>query len=522
MNRRTLMRQNLRRSVQPTNPNQGQVSRSVVTKEKNKEQIKQRAIKEMTKTWESSTNISKDSDKNTGFRRIANLALQKYKASLSHAVSESIEDNQTDYEQPFQIKKIKDPKSDEVSDYYTFNREYFDMSRSKMLPSKCRKICLKDPAERTHDEILAMRSYMIGLKSFELYPPRMQNALCRVVRFEAFGRGRVIVRFGAIGSSMYFISFGKVGITKDPRGDGVFTQAEPILIERGGCFGEVALANKCTRTATVVCMEYTELLVIDKEDFDNLKLDRFIHLEQDARRQCFQSITPISNFPYADHLMLAQTTRTAFYPINTVIKKSDTLSDYTYFVVRGIIEIFRVIELNECEEYHRQTQKRYYGRTFKMNSGPYKQNHKIVVKIAKRGKGEYFALEEKESSPYTIVSQGATVVRITNGVLQDLKMHDSLMKYQSRIPDQQEIIDHFNQQNEWNFYKKGIVNYHFTRKMVMKARARGKMPKIATIYDHQNDKAIISLANRNKTQSEYIHGIHLPLFESQQFQRQYI
>ena len=51
--------------------------------------------------------------------------------------------------------------------------------------------------------------------------------------------------------------------------------------------------------------------------------------------------------------MLAQTTRTAFYPINTVIKKSDTLSDYTYFVVRGIIEIFRVIELNECEEYHR-------------------------------------------------------------------------------------------------------------------------------------------------------------------------
>ena len=71
-------------------------------------------------------------------------------------------------------------------------------------------------------------------------------------------------------------SFGKVGITKDPRGDGVFTQAEPILIERGGCFGEVALANKCTRTATVVCMEYTELLVIDKEDFDNLKLDRLV------------------------------------------------------------------------------------------------------------------------------------------------------------------------------------------------------------------------------------------------------
>ena len=76
-------------------------------------------------------------------------------------------------------------------------------------------------------------------------------------------------------------------------------------------------------------------------------------MEQNARQQCFKSITPISNFPNADHLLLAQTTRTAFYPINTVIKKSDSMSDYTYFVVRGIIEIFRVIELNKCEEYHR-------------------------------------------------------------------------------------------------------------------------------------------------------------------------
>ena len=82
MNRRTLMRQNLRRSVQQ--PNGPVVSRPTNVNrstEKNKEQIKQRAIKEMTKTWESSTNLSRD-DKNSGFRRIANLALQKYKASL--------------------------------------------------------------------------------------------------------------------------------------------------------------------------------------------------------------------------------------------------------------------------------------------------------------------------------------------------------------------------------------------------------------------------------------------------------
>ena len=42
------------------------------------------------------------------------------------------------------------------------------------------------------------------------------------------------------------------------------------------------------------------------------------------------------------------------YPINTIIKKQYTESDYTYFVVRGTIEVFREIELDNCEQYHRE------------------------------------------------------------------------------------------------------------------------------------------------------------------------
>ena len=67
------------------------------------------------------------------------------------------------------------------------------------------KFAKKIQKERNHDEVLALRSYMVGLRSFELYSPKMQIALCRVVRFEAFGRGRIIVRIGAKGTSMYFI-----------------------------------------------------------------------------------------------------------------------------------------------------------------------------------------------------------------------------------------------------------------------------------------------------------------------------
>ena len=82
-------------------------------------------------------------------------------------------------------------------------------------------------------------------------------------------------------------------------------------------------------------MEYTELLVIDKEDFDELKLDRlgvkmagsntgspnykiwvielflrFIHMEQNGRLQCFLNVPALSEFSYDDILFTVQNTKT--------------------------------------------------------------------------------------------------------------------------------------------------------------------------------------------------------------------
>jgi len=147
-----------------------------------------------------------------------------------------------------------------------------------------------------------------------------------------------------------------------------------------------------------------------------------------------------------------------------------------------------------------------------MHAGEYKQKHKIIVKIAKRGPNEYFTLENKtESKPYTIVSQGATVVRIKNDFLAGMKMHAKLIKNQSRIPNQNEIIQHFVQQNEWNFYKKGLV-----KDKMQNVKRESIRPK-TNVEDE-----IISLAHTQKQQSEYIDGMHLPLFDLQQFQRQYL
>ena len=77
-------------------------------------------------------------------------------------------------------------------------------------------------------------------------------------------------------------------------------------------------------------------------------------MEQNGRLQCFLNVPALSEFSYDDILFTVQNTKTEGYPINTIIKKSETESDYTYFVVRGTIEVFREIELDNCEQYHRE------------------------------------------------------------------------------------------------------------------------------------------------------------------------
>ena len=50
-------------------------------------------------------------------------------------------------------------------------------------------------------------------------------------------------------------------------------------MRKGDSFGEVALVQKCRRSATAVCMEYTEFLVIDKDEFYELGIDKFAEEE---------------------------------------------------------------------------------------------------------------------------------------------------------------------------------------------------------------------------------------------------
>lgn len=73
-------------------------------------------------------------------------------------------------------------------------------------------------------------------------------------------RGEVLMREGDLGETMYFIVSGQVEV----RSHGGAT----FVLKPGDFFGEIALLERCPRTATVRAMSRCQLLILDAHDFN--------------------------------------------------------------------------------------------------------------------------------------------------------------------------------------------------------------------------------------------------------------
>jgi voltage-gated potassium channel len=103
--------------------------------------------------------------------------------------------------------------------------------------------------------------------------------VARLLRPREYSAGAAIVRRGEHGDCMYFIAAGEVEIR---------LESNPVQLGAGQFFGEIALLTGAPRTATVVAMRPSTLLLLDVADFRDLvgrqpDLARIIHEEAERR-----------------------------------------------------------------------------------------------------------------------------------------------------------------------------------------------------------------------------------------------
>ncbi|XP_040211164.1 cyclic nucleotide-binding domain-containing protein 2 isoform X2 [Rana temporaria] len=234
-----------------------------------------------------------------------------------------------------------------------FDTSFFKSQYEFTFPDKAIEVALRKPEDRSEHDIRFIRSMMMGILSFRRYSTQMQHMLARVVYYRKFGRGRVIVRKGHRGDSFYFVFSGVIAITQDEDGTSALLDPEPILLHKGASFGEVALLKGLRRNATVVCMEETEFLVVDRKEFFQNKLDQELQKELHNRFKFFRSMDLFSSWSDKNVETLADHCKAEECHHSQVIVEDTHETKNIIFVTKGRCEVLRLVDLSRCPSFHK-------------------------------------------------------------------------------------------------------------------------------------------------------------------------
>jgi CRP/FNR family cyclic AMP-dependent transcriptional regulator len=118
-----------------------------------------------------------------------------------------------------------------------------------------------------------MRRYMENLRNVSLFATLNEKdieVISRIIYINTYAKGEVVFQEGEKGDSLYIVLKGQVKVClydEDGR--------EYILaaIGRDGFFGELALIDELPRSANVITLENSELLIIRRHEFTRLLME---------------------------------------------------------------------------------------------------------------------------------------------------------------------------------------------------------------------------------------------------------
>ncbi|XP_054429794.1 cyclic nucleotide-binding domain-containing protein 2 [Pteronotus mesoamericanus] len=227
------------------------------------------------------------------------------------------------------------------------------VAESGYFPPKAIEITQKKPSWRTEQEIQTLCNVLQVLDCYRNYSEPLQLLLAKVLRFERFGRRRVIIKKGRKNNSFYFIYLGRVAVTEDEDGSSAFLDPHPMLLYKGDCFGEMGLLSSSVRRATVVCMEETELLVVDKEDFLANNLNQEVKKDAQYRFDFFRKMDLLQSWSDEKLWNLVTLGKVEKYSYGQLISKDIVKSSAVMFVCRGSCEVLRLLDLGSSPFYYK-------------------------------------------------------------------------------------------------------------------------------------------------------------------------
>lgn len=340
------------------------------------------------------------------------------------------------------------------------------------LSKRAKFILMKNAWERTEEELELIHTVVDQMKCFEKYSPLVRRELTRVMHFETFEDGRVMLQEGHQGFSMYFIVAGSVIVQVGQEDARTHEKRTKIVgeISAGSSFGELALVQDCTRTATIVCKGTSQFLRVDKPDFD-MVLRRSYEKEWEDRFQILMSLPFFKQWNETELRSINLNCRVEEYASDSVIFDRNTpASEYIYFVVTGVCKLVKQVKV--VQDYEERGGRKAMCLASRVSSSPETKQQNIRTRFLEIGlleKGDYFGVGEDMEGTFIIAFGKVECLLVTRHAIMSLERLDlsgdikkdgtirSMLKHaQSRLLSEEEAFDKWMVNLGWKNYKKKI------------------------------------------------------------------
>ncbi|XP_048395278.2 cyclic nucleotide-binding domain-containing protein 2-like isoform X2 [Stegostoma tigrinum] len=117
-----------------------------------------------------------------------------------------------------------------------------------------------------------MQSLLRKIQAFQVMPNIMQLEICQAAVYQQYDAKTIVLRKGHKSEACYFVLTGELVATLSDSFSENQNHLTGVLkeIQEGDLFGDAALLTNTKRPATILCKTNTELLLLNKEDFESI------------------------------------------------------------------------------------------------------------------------------------------------------------------------------------------------------------------------------------------------------------
>lgn len=316
---------------------------------------------------------------------------------------------------------------------------------------KLRTVLMKRPQERTDDDIddiLTIVEDNEFLKQFK--NSNKLRELCRYMMLQHFGARQTIFEQDDEGDCFYIIYSGRVSVYVNDK-----AVAE---LNKGKYFGELALIYGEKRSATIIAVEPSDLIVLDKIMYD--KVIKGLQMDQIDNITEFFEFFPL--FHDLDRKYLLKIATKVIYktlPTNTIIIRQGDYSKSIYFIKTGKVKLLKKIDfktegLEDMQNCIKDPDEHDYEEGLVESK---------LLEIDELGIGDCFgdySLIKKEPIDHSVVTYIPTEIFILDQ--HDFNDLDERIKrefeeYQKAYPNDEEIRRAYFEMKKWEKFKEDLI-----------------------------------------------------------------